>query len=118
MTKGLRLICFLSLAVMLMAIYFFWKGSIFPDDIIGILVFSALLMLSFNSLISMYFSLPSLRSFSRCSSNLSLANFRNISPRTTCLYSADSTLPLSLLADSQRVSSMLFCLLLFLPLYV
>ena len=59
MTKGLRLICFFSLAIMLMAIYFFWKGSIFPNDVIGILVFSALLMLSFNTLIlEHYFTKP------------------------------------------------------------
>src|SRR5690554_4741609 len=44
-------------------------------------------------------------------SNLSLANFKNISPSTTCLYSADSTEPLSLLADSHRVSSIDFCFL-------
>lgn len=48
-----------SLAIILMAIYFFWKGSIFPDDTIGILVFSALLMLFFNSLIlEHYFTKP------------------------------------------------------------
>ena len=38
------------------------------------------------------------------SSNLSLANFKKISPSTTCLYSEDSTVPLNLLAESQSVS--------------
>ena len=51
----------------------------------------------------------------RRSSNLLRANFRNISPRTTCLYPAGSTLPLNLLADSHRVSSIPFCVTLFLP---
>ena len=44
------------------------------------------------------------------SSNLSLANFKKMRPRTTCLYSEDSTEPRSLLADSQSVSSILFSL--------
>ena len=44
-------------------------------------------------------------SFSRCSSNLSLANLRKISESTTCLYSAGSTLPRNLFADSQRDAS-------------
>jgi hypothetical protein len=38
-----------------------------------------------------------------------LANFKKISPSTTCLYSDDSTVPRSLLAESHRVSSMLGC---------
>ena len=42
------------------------------------------------------------------SSNLSEANLRNIRLSTTCLYSEDSTLPRSLLAESHKVSSKLF----------
>lgn len=59
MTKGLRLILFISLALILTAIYWYFQGSIFPKDTIGILVYSSLLMLSFNALIlEHYFTKP------------------------------------------------------------
>jgi len=59
MTKGLRFISFIALAIILIAIFYFWKGSVFPTDVVGIVIFSALLMLSFNSLIlEHYFTKP------------------------------------------------------------
>ena len=57
---------------------------------------------------SIYFSLSSAISSCFLFSNLSLTNFRNIKPNTTCLYSEDSTFPLNLFAESHRVSSTLF----------
>lgn len=61
-----------------------------------------------------YFWRPAAMSFSRCSSNLSLANLRKISESTTCLYSAGSTLPRNLFADSQREASTDFSIFFFL----
>ncbi len=59
MTKGIRLIIFIALAVLLTVIYWFFKGAIFPEDTIGIVIFSSLLMLSFNTLIlEHYFTKP------------------------------------------------------------
>jgi hypothetical protein len=59
MTKGMRLISFVSLALILIAIFFFWIGSPFPSSIDGLIIFSALLMLSFNTLIlEHYFTKP------------------------------------------------------------
>src|SRR5690554_5141975 len=55
-------------------------------------------------------------SFLRCS-NLSLANFRKISPSTTCLYSAGSTEPLSLSHDCHNISSIAFSFSIFLAIY-
>ena len=43
--------------------------------------------------------------------HLSLANFKKISPNTTCLYSEDSTVPLNLLAESHKASSIDFSFL-------
>src|SRR5688500_808415 len=54
---------------------------------------------------STYLALPSAINSALRSSYLSLANFRKMSARTTCLYSEGSTEPRSLLAESQRVSS-------------
>lgn len=59
MTKGLRLIIFFALAIILTTIYWFFKGTIFPHDTIGLVVYSSLLMLSFNTLIlEHYFTKP------------------------------------------------------------
>lgn len=59
MTKGTRLIIFVALAVLLTAIYWYFKGSIFPKDTIGLVIYSSLLMLSFNTLIlEHYFTKP------------------------------------------------------------
>lgn len=59
MTKGLRLIMFIALGFILTAIYWYFKGTIFPKDTIGIVIYSSLLMLSFNSLIlEHYFTKP------------------------------------------------------------
>lgn len=59
MTKGLRLIVFFSLAVLLTAIYWYFKGTIFPQDTVGLVIYSSLLMLSFNTLIlEHYFTKP------------------------------------------------------------
>lgn len=59
MTKGTRLIIFFGLAVLLTAIYWYFKGTFFPKDTIGIVIYSSLLMLSFNTLIlEHYFTKP------------------------------------------------------------
>ena len=59
MTKGIRLIIFSGLAVWLTAIYFYYNGTIFPQDTIGIVIYSSLLLLSFNTLIlEHYFTKP------------------------------------------------------------
>ena len=59
MTKGARLIVFLFLAVLLTAIYWYFKGTIFPHDTVGLVIFSSLIMLSFNTLIlEHYFTKP------------------------------------------------------------
>jgi len=59
MTKGTRIIIFFSLAVILTAIYWHFKGTIFPHDTVGLVIFSSLLMLSFNTLIlEHYFTKP------------------------------------------------------------
>jgi hypothetical protein len=59
MTKGTRLIIFFALAVILTAIYWFFNGTPFPSDTVGLVIFSSLLMLSFNSLIlEHYFTKP------------------------------------------------------------
>ena len=58
-TKGLRLVVFVGLAVILSSIYWFFKGSVFPKDTIGLVIFSSLLMLSFNTLVvEHYFTKP------------------------------------------------------------
>ncbi|HMK18190.1 MAG TPA: ATP-binding protein [Chitinophagaceae bacterium] len=59
MTKGARLVIFLALAVLLVVIYWYFKGTIFPHDTIGLVIYSSLLMLSFNTLIlEHYFTKP------------------------------------------------------------
>ena len=59
MTKGLRLIIFFALAVILTAIYLYFQGAIFPQDTVGLVIYSSLLMLSFNTLIlEHYFTKP------------------------------------------------------------
>ena len=59
MTKGIRIIVFVCLAVLLSLIYCYFKGSIFPQDTIGIVIYTSLLMLSFNTLIlEHYFTKP------------------------------------------------------------
>jgi hypothetical protein len=58
-TKGLRITVFICLAVLLTVIYWFFKGTIFPEDTIGVVIYTALLMLSFNTLIlEHYFTKP------------------------------------------------------------
>ena len=59
MTKGARLVIFFALAVILTAIYWYFKGTVFPHDTIGLVIYSSLLMLSFNTLIlEHYFTKP------------------------------------------------------------
>lgn len=59
MTKGIRLIIFSALAVVLTAIYWYFKGTVFPQDTVGLVIYSSLLMLSFNTLIlEHYFTKP------------------------------------------------------------
>lgn len=59
MTKGFRLIIFFALAALLTAIYWYFKGTIFPQDTVGLVIYSSLLMLSFNTLIlEHYFTKP------------------------------------------------------------
>jgi hypothetical protein len=59
MTKGIRLIIFSALAAWLTALYFYYNGTIFPKDAIGIVIYSSLLLLSFNTLIlEHYFTKP------------------------------------------------------------
>jgi hypothetical protein len=59
MTKGIRLIIFFALAIILIVIYWHFKGTIFPQDTVGLVIFSSLLMLSFNTLIlEHYFTKP------------------------------------------------------------
>jgi len=58
-TKGARLVIFFALAVILTAIYWYFKGTVFPHDTIGLVIYSSLLMLSFNTLIlEHYFTKP------------------------------------------------------------
>lgn len=59
MTKGIRIIIFFALALWLIAIYWYYNGTIFPHDTVGLVIFSSLLMLSFNTLIlEHYFTKP------------------------------------------------------------
>jgi len=59
MTKGIRLIIFSALAVVLTAIYWYFKGTVFPQDTVGLVIYSSLLMLSFTTLIlEHYFTKP------------------------------------------------------------
>lgn len=59
MTKGIRLIVFFALAVILSVIYWYFNGRAFPQDTVGLVIYSALLMLSFNTLIiEHYFTKP------------------------------------------------------------
>ncbi len=59
MTKGIRIVIFIALAIILISIYWFFKGTAFPNDTIGLVIFSSLLMLSFNTLIlEHYFTKP------------------------------------------------------------
>jgi len=58
-TKGVRLITFFGLAILLATIYWYFKGTIFPKDTVGLVIYSSLLMLSFNALIlEHYFTKP------------------------------------------------------------
>ncbi len=59
MTKELRLIIFFALAVLLTSIYWYFNETIFPKDTVGLVIYSSLLMLSFNTLIiEHYFTKP------------------------------------------------------------
>ena len=59
MTKGTRIIIFFALGFILTAIYWHFKGTVFPKDTIGLVIYSSLLMLSFNTLIlEHYFTKP------------------------------------------------------------
>lgn len=60
MSKGLRIFFFIIFVLILLLISFLWKGRVFPEDTVGIIVFSSLLMLSFSVLfIEHYFTKPS-----------------------------------------------------------
>jgi hypothetical protein len=59
MTKGLRITVFIGLAVILSSIYWYFKGSPFPNEPVGIVLFTTLLMLSFTTLVlEHYFTKP------------------------------------------------------------
>lgn len=59
-SKGIRIIVFIILFSILLFITLNWRGEIFPTDTTGIIIFSALLMLSFTSLfLEHYFTKPS-----------------------------------------------------------
>jgi hypothetical protein len=59
MTKGQRVIVFILSIGILCGIMFYWKGIIFPSDVPGIILFTALIMLSFVILfLEHYFTQP------------------------------------------------------------
>lgn len=59
MTKSIRLVIFSALAVVLSVIFWYFKGTVFPQDTVGLVIYIALLMLSFNTLIiEHYFTKP------------------------------------------------------------
>src|SRR3990172_3154925 len=55
MTKEKRIILFIGFFLLLIAVLYYWKGIPFPSDDVGILIFCALLMLSFVTLFVEHF---------------------------------------------------------------
>ena len=51
MDKGKRICVFAILSILLLGIFYFFKGKLLPSDNIGIIIFTSLLMLSFSTLL-------------------------------------------------------------------